>query len=790
MRNWRTVTVFGQVSLEASALTHASRLGLLGRRSPLLRLQGDERLIALIRDGQERAFEALFERYQSRLLAFCRGMLASAEDAEDVLQEVFVAAHKAILADNRAINARPWLYRIARNRCLNHLRKPVPEGQDSMDVHASQNGASVAEHVQKREELRALIADVHDLPETQRTALLLREIDALAYEEIAVAMETTVPAVKSLLVRARMSLADCSQARQLTCDEVHLELAEAAEGLRKASGPARAHMRECDRCREYRSELRRNGKALAALAPIGPLAALHAALPASSGWAAPRWAREREPGSGASAGASAGGAAATTAAGTSTAAVGGAAAAGGGGLSLAGGAAAGGIGGALGTKAAASVASMALLTAGAVEVKDYYQGPESQRSAADRARGDDGDGRPRDARGGSSAGRPSRPGRRGGSGRGAAGGAGRACRPRVAGGGARSPPRSRPTAWPVAPTPAPAYSDDGGGGLSHDPDPADPPFDPGIGRSAGPAARAAADGPTADGPAPSRAAGRSAAGASGHLIPGQPAGASGRVARARVPAPGCDCDLELAANGLDTLDHRGQPDVPRGKRFAWPAAVHPAPVVGHLQHYDAAGGREPHADRAGAGVMNRVGEQLAHEGQHELVVAAERLGREVHLDRKAALPLGLPRDRADGLLQPAALERHRMQGEQRLAEVRDRGADHLVRPGHARPPRRRLDQLLVGREQALQGVVVDQLGDAPPGADPRRPSPERRTACGQPARPAPRRARPRSSAISARSSASLIRASRGACPPQPLRRGPRRQASRRACGGASSPSSG
>ena len=368
--------------MEASALTHASRLGLLGRRSPLLRLQGDERLIALIRDGQERAFETLFERYQARLLAFCRGMLASPEDAEDVLQEVFVAAHKAILADHRAINARPWLYRIARNRCLNHLRRPVPEGQDSMDIHPHENGVSVAERVQTREEFRALIADVQDLPETQRTALLLREIDALAYEEIAVAMDTTVPAVKSLLVRARMSLADCSQGRHLTCDEVHLELAEAAEGLRKASGPARAHLRSCEPCREYRSELRRNGKALAALAPIGPLAALHAALVGKLGLGGAKIGAGSG-GAGASAGASAGGAAATTAAGTGTAAVGGAAAAGGGGMALAGSAAAGGIGGALGTKAAASVASVALLTAGAVEVNDYYQGAaESNRGAA------------------------------------------------------------------------------------------------------------------------------------------------------------------------------------------------------------------------------------------------------------------------------------------------------------------------------------------------------------------------------------------------------------------------
>jgi RNA polymerase sigma factor (sigma-70 family) len=370
--------------LEASALTHASRLGLLGRRSPLLRLQGDERLIAMIREGHERAFEALFERYQVRLLAFCRGMLGSAEDAEDVLQEVFVAAHRAILGDNRAINARPWLYRIARNRCLNHLRKPVPEGQDSMDVHPHENGVSVADRVQKREEFRALIADVSELPETQRTALLLREIDALAYEDIAVAMETTVPAVKSLLVRARMSLADCSQGRHLTCDDVHLELAEAAEGLRKASGPARAHMRGCEPCREYRAELRRNGRALAALAPIGPLAALSGFIGGKLGIGG---GTKLGAGSGATAG---GGAAAGTgtAVGTGGAAIGsggaamGGAAAGGGGFSI--GAAAGGIGGAIGTKAAAGVASVALITAGAVEVNNYYRVEADRAPVAER----------------------------------------------------------------------------------------------------------------------------------------------------------------------------------------------------------------------------------------------------------------------------------------------------------------------------------------------------------------------------------------------------------------------
>ena len=109
--------------MEASALSHPSRIPGLRGPSALLRLQSDERLIALTRRGQSAAFEVLCARYQSRLLSFCRHMLASREDAEDVLQEVFAAAFNAVLADEREINVRPWLYRIARNRSLNHLRR-------------------------------------------------------------------------------------------------------------------------------------------------------------------------------------------------------------------------------------------------------------------------------------------------------------------------------------------------------------------------------------------------------------------------------------------------------------------------------------------------------------------------------------------------------------------------------------------------------------------------------------------------------------------------------------------
>jgi RNA polymerase sigma factor (sigma-70 family) len=322
----------------------------------LLKLQGDAKLIAMARSGNPGAFETIVDRYQGRLLGFCRQMLGSTEDAEDILQEVFVNAYRAMLADEREINLRPWLYRIARNRCLNHLRKPTADAQESMDMVPAVEASSTAEKVHNREEFRQLLGDVKRLPETQRSALLLREMDALSYEEIAAAMETTVPSVKSLLVRARISLAEASQARLLTCGEVRLELSEAAEGLRKVSAPVRRHVRECDECADFRSQVRSNEKALAALFPVGSLLALKSFIASKLGFGGAGSAGAGAAGAGA-AGAGAAGAGAVSSVG---AAISGSSAAGG----------IGAIGGAIGTKAVAGVVTAAVLTAGAaVEVK-------------------------------------------------------------------------------------------------------------------------------------------------------------------------------------------------------------------------------------------------------------------------------------------------------------------------------------------------------------------------------------------------------------------------------------
>ena len=351
--------------MEVSALKYSGGIGLHGR-TPLLRLQSDERLIAFLRKGNTAAFDVLMTRYESRLMAFCRHLLGSREDAEDVLQEVMTAAFNAILADERPINVRPWLYRIARNRSLNHLRRIQAIGVDSMDHHLSEHGASTADKVHEREEFRLLVGDIHELPETQKTALVLREMDALSYEQIAEAMETTVPSVKSLLVRARVSLAEAAEARLLSCDEVRIELAEIAEGLQRRPSPlVRRHLRSCKRCTAFRSQLKQTNKALAALLPIGPAAMLHKLIFLHLGHGA---------GSGATAASSAGAASAASSAGAAGVGAAGVGAVGAGTTAIAGGGALAGSSGfisaglgAIAGKAAAGLAAAALVTAGAVE---------------------------------------------------------------------------------------------------------------------------------------------------------------------------------------------------------------------------------------------------------------------------------------------------------------------------------------------------------------------------------------------------------------------------------------
>src|SRR4051794_2811770 len=273
-RTWSRLTV------EASALRAPAGLTRLSISLPLLRLRSDDQLLALFRAGSDGAFDVLHDRYRQRLFAYVRQMLSaqSRQDAEDVLQDVFVRAFGALRADERPVNVRAWLYRVAHNRCIDHLRRPVPAPADVFEMSRTPLHDPV-EDAQRREDLRRLVKDVGRLPAQQRSALLMREIDGMSYSDLASALDVTVPAVKSLLVRARVGLVESAEARSTDCAVIREDLASAYDRGVKASGRARRHMRECSGCREYRTALRSVRSSFAALSPgVGGIAAMAAKL--------------------------------------------------------------------------------------------------------------------------------------------------------------------------------------------------------------------------------------------------------------------------------------------------------------------------------------------------------------------------------------------------------------------------------------------------------------------------------------------------------------------------------
>jgi RNA polymerase sigma factor (sigma-70 family) len=342
--------------VEASALAHPVGLGRVSLAGPLLRLRTDEQLVALFRAGHDEAFQTIHDRYRARLFAYARQMLGgSRSDAEDVLQDVFLRAYNALRTDGRDVALRAWLYRVAHNRCIDQLRRPAPAAEDIYDINRGVPTDLLAE-AERREDLRRLIADVRGLPEQQRSALLMREMEGLSYNDLAAALGVTVPAVKSLLVRARVGLVEAIEARDTACVEIRDDLASAFDRGVRPSGRAKRHLKDCAGCREYRGALRGLDKSLNGLAlPTGPLTTLMKLLGIG----------------GAGSGAAAGGGAAVVGGG-------GASAAAGSGAVVAGGASvattvSGGVVAATATKVAAVVAAAAVVGGGAAVEKHHAE---------------------------------------------------------------------------------------------------------------------------------------------------------------------------------------------------------------------------------------------------------------------------------------------------------------------------------------------------------------------------------------------------------------------------------
>jgi RNA polymerase sigma factor (sigma-70 family) len=236
----------------------------------LLKLASDDGLVARVRAGNEQAFAVLFERHHRGILSFCRHMLGSREEAEDVVQQSFANAYKAMLANDNEINLKPWLYRIARNGCISVLRA---RHHDAELGDEEPSLAGLADQVAQRDQLRRLLRDVAALPADQREALVLAELHGNSHAEVAAIIGCEREKVKSLVFQARSSLISSRQAREQPCEEIRRQLSVLRGGALRRN-EIRRHLQHCEGCRSFRREVKQQRQALAIVLPVVPSAAL------------------------------------------------------------------------------------------------------------------------------------------------------------------------------------------------------------------------------------------------------------------------------------------------------------------------------------------------------------------------------------------------------------------------------------------------------------------------------------------------------------------------------------
>ncbi|HEU5063477.1 MAG TPA: RNA polymerase sigma factor [Solirubrobacterales bacterium] len=169
---------------------------------PALRTQPDRRLVDLVRDGYDAAFEEIVRRYRRPLDRFAAAIVGGR--SEDVTQDAFSKALLALRGSEAEIELRPWLYRIVRNTALNDLRDSAPAGEQLTETMAG--ARSAAAEVESREELAELMERLRALPEPQRAALVMRELEGLSHEEIAAALGVSGGAARQAIYRARSAL--------------------------------------------------------------------------------------------------------------------------------------------------------------------------------------------------------------------------------------------------------------------------------------------------------------------------------------------------------------------------------------------------------------------------------------------------------------------------------------------------------------------------------------------------------------------------------------------------------
>jgi RNA polymerase sigma factor (sigma-70 family) len=223
----------------------------------------DHRLVAAVRRGEDRAFEALYSRYHRRIHAYVMAMVKDHGRAEDITQEVFVSALRRMRETERPIAFKPWIYEIAKNACIDQFRRSRRAEEISLQADEGFAPADYGRLVGSDPEPDAAVAAKQDLDhlcgafgglsDTHHEILVLRELEGMSYRQIGERMGMSRPAVESTLFRARRRLTEeyddlVSGARCLRIQSLIQSAASSRLGTRESRRLSR-HVAHCQPCR-------------------------------------------------------------------------------------------------------------------------------------------------------------------------------------------------------------------------------------------------------------------------------------------------------------------------------------------------------------------------------------------------------------------------------------------------------------------------------------------------------------------------------------------------------------
>jgi RNA polymerase sigma factor (sigma-70 family) len=216
----------------------------------VLRIADDDRLARLAAEGGEQAFAVLYRRHEARMLAVCRYVLRSDDDARDAVQNASIKAFRALQDGQLRGEPRPWLVRIAHNEARSLAR--ARREHALLDPATAAVGADPEAALLAKERLALLAGDVGALPERLRRPLLLRADAGLSYREIGAALGTAPGAARQAVADARSALASDAEAREEDCGAIRAVLA-GGDHRRHRSRRIRSHLRGCPACRAWQT---------------------------------------------------------------------------------------------------------------------------------------------------------------------------------------------------------------------------------------------------------------------------------------------------------------------------------------------------------------------------------------------------------------------------------------------------------------------------------------------------------------------------------------------------------